>query len=163
MYGRQKKLIKSCYFYSSLGFGFFVLQLLWLHPVWTKLAPLQFPDLLLLPPRSPSITVFGTCLLWHVEGNKDQRRRPGQGPPLASLAVVSDCTAFRLWGPTSANIILTASSCPVSARVPEFLTQVFFQVENLRPQTSGAVTAHPDGDVTPATPAPASFGSFNQP
>lgn len=81
------------------------------------------------PPRSPSITVFGTCLLCHVEGNKDlkqdQRRRQGQGPTFVLLAVVSNCTAFRLWGPTSVNIILTASSCPVFARVPEFLTQVF--------------------------------------
>lgn len=73
--------------------------------------------------------LFGTCLLCHVEGNKtlkqDQRQRPGQGPTFVLLAVVSNCTAFLLWGPTCVNIILTSSSCPGFTRVPEFLTQVF--------------------------------------
>lgn len=75
------------------------------------------------PPKSPSITVFGRCLLCHVEGKKDpkqdQRRRPGQGPTYVSLAVVNNIPSA---GPTSVNIILTASSCPLVAPVPEFLT-----------------------------------------
>lgn len=77
--------------------------------------------LLLLFLRRPSITVFGRCLLCHVEGNKeseqDQSWGPGQGLTYVLLAVVNNCSTFRPRGPTIVSIILTASSCSLLAGV----------------------------------------------